>query len=146
MDIKPKILEVLEKGHLMSLATTSNECGIWVSDVVYVFDEDLNIYWMSNPNVRHSKSILENQNVAGSITISNKSKESNLGIQFSGIAQKIDGQRFDLAKKHLKKRSYPEPKEGDDVLHGSSWYVLKPTRIDLIDEDLWGYKKKSIDL
>ncbi|KND48684.1 MAG: hypothetical protein AB200_03105 [Parcubacteria bacterium C7867-005] len=145
MDIKPKILEVLDKGHLMSLATVG-AVGVWVSDVVYIYDEDLNIYWMSDPDVRHSGAIKENKNVAGSITISNKSKELNLGIQFSGVAEKIDGPRFDLAKKHLRKRSHPEPKEEDDVLQGDSWYMLRPSRIDLIDEENWGYEKKSLDL
>ncbi|MDO8742122.1 MAG: pyridoxamine 5'-phosphate oxidase family protein [bacterium] len=145
MEIKSRILEVLQSGHLMSLAT-SDENGLWVSDVVYIFDEDLNIYWMSDPDVHHSKSIVKNGQAAGTITISNKSKGSNLGIQFSGIASKIDGPRYDLAKKHLKKRSHPEPKEEDDVLKGDSWYVLKPNKIDLIDEAQWGYDKKSLSL
>ncbi len=146
MDIKAKILEVLNRGHLMSLATL-DDGGLWVADLVYVFDEDLNIYWMSDPGVRHSKAILKNAQVAGTITISNKSKESNLGIQFSGQAEKIDGPRHDLAIKHLAKRGYPEPKESDDVLQGDSWYVLRPRQqIDLIDEENYGYNKKSLEL
>ena len=145
MDIKSRILEVLDKGHLMSLATIDNG-GLWVADVIYVFDEDLNIYWMSDPDVRHSKAILKNKQVAGTITISNKSKEPNLGIQFSGTAEKIDGARYDLAIKHLTKRGYPEPKETDDVLQGDSWYVLHPVKIDLVDEENYGYNKKSLEL
>ena len=145
MDIKPRILEVLAQGHLMSLAT-QDEGGLWVADVVFIYDEDLTLYWMSDPEVRHSKAILINPQVAGTITISNKSKEPNLGIQFSGTAEKIDGPRYDLAKKHLKKRSHPEPAEEDDVLDGDSWYVLKPNRIDLIDESAWGYDKKTLEL
>lgn len=145
MGIKDRILEVLERGHLMSLAT-SDERGLWVADVVYIYDEDLSVYWMSDPDVRHSKAVLKNERVAGTITVSNKSKEPNLGIQFSGTAQKIDGPRHDLAKKHLKKRSCPEPKEDEDVLQGDSWYILKPDTIDLIDEENSGYEKKSLTL
>jgi len=130
----------------MSLATL-DDGGPWVSDLVYVYDEDLNIYWMSDPEVRHSKAILKNALVAGAITISNKSKELNLGIQFSGKAEKIDGPRHDLAIKHLTKRGYPEPKETDDILQGDSWYVLRLRRqIDLIDEENHGYDKKSFEL
>lgn len=142
MEIKTIIQEILEKGHVMSLATL-DEGGIWVSDVVYIFDDNLTIYWMSDPYVRHSQAILKNQQVAGTITISTKSKEPNLGIQISGIAQKIDGERLDLAKKHLAKRGKPEPKETDDVLDGDSWYMLEPTRIDVIHEELWGYTKQT---
>ncbi|MBI2673667.1 MAG: pyridoxamine 5'-phosphate oxidase family protein [Candidatus Zambryskibacteria bacterium] len=145
MDIKTKILEVLDKGHLMSLAT-QDESGLWVADLVYVYDEDLNIYWMSDPDVRHSKALIENSQVAGTITVSNKSKEPNLGIQFSGKAEKIDGARHDLAIKHLTKRDYPEPKENEDILQGDSWYILRTTKIDLVDEENYGYDKKSLDL
>lgn len=129
----------------MSLATL-DDGGLWVADLVYVFDEDFNIYWMSDPEVRHSKAISKNTQVAGTITISNKSKEPNLGIQFFGKAEKIEGARHDLAIKHLIKRGYPEPEESDDVLQGDSWYVLHPTKIDLIDEENYGYEKKSLDL
>ncbi|MDP2672144.1 MAG: pyridoxamine 5'-phosphate oxidase family protein [Candidatus Daviesbacteria bacterium] len=145
MDIKTKILEILSHGHLMSLAT-QDEGGLWVADLVYVYDEDLNIYWMSDPDVRHSKALIENSQVAGTITISNKSRELNLGIQFSGKAKKIDGARYDLTIKHLTKRGYPEPQESDDVLQGDSWYIVRPTKIDLIDEEHYGYDKKNLDL
>ncbi len=129
----------------MSLATIDSG-GVWVADLVYVCDADFNIYWMSHDKVRHSKAISENPAVAGSITTNLRNKEPNLGIQFSGIATKIDGPRFDLAKLQMKKRGNPEPKEGDDVLKGASWYVLKPKRIDLIDEVNLGFKKMSLDM
>lgn len=138
-------MEVLDKGHLMSLATL-DDGGVWVADVIYIYDDDLNIYWISDPEVRHSKAILKNKQVAGTITISNKSKELNLGIQFSANAEKIEGTRQDLAIKHLTKRGYPEPKETDDVLQGDSWYMLRPSKIDLVDEENFGYDKKSLEL
>lgn len=83
-NIKNLVQEVLEKGYLMSLGTI-DDGGVWVADVLYVFDDNFNLYWMSNPDVRHSKAILKNQKVAGSITV-NLPKENNLGIQFEGIA------------------------------------------------------------
>ena len=142
-DLIKLIKEVLEKGYLMSLATL-DDGGLWVADVIYIFDDNLNIYWMSDPEVRHSKAVVNNSQVAGTITISNKGKESNLGIQFSGIAEKIEGVRFDLAKKHLAKRGHPEPKESDDVLQGDSWYMIKPKFMDIINEELWGYDKQKL--
>ncbi len=137
---KAKVLEVLGKVHLMSLATVDAE-GVWVADVIFIYDEDLNIYWMSHPDARHSRAILEHAQVAGTITLSTQSKEMNLGIQFAGNARKIDGARHDLAVKHYKKRNHPVPSEDEDVLKGRSWYVITPTRIDLIDEARFGSKK-----
>ena len=143
-DVKSLILDVLEKGYLMSLGT-QDDGGVWVSDVIYIFDEGLNIYWMSSPNVRHSKAIIVNPKIAGTIT-ANLPKEDNLGIQFEGIAEKIEGARYDLALKHFIKRKKPEPKETDDVLYGSSWYLLKPKSIELIYEKYFGFKKQKLEL
>lgn len=143
-DIKQLIKKVLDQGYLMSLATTDTG-GVWVSDVIYIHDDDFNIYWMSDPEVRHSQAVIENHQVAGTITVSNQG-EDNLGIQFEGIAEKIEGNRHDLALKHYAKRKKPAPKESDDILEGDSWYVVKPKSIELIDEKLFGFDKQKLEL
>jgi len=145
VDIKQRILEVLKSGHLMSLGTT-DDGGVWVADVIYIFDDDLYIFWMSAPDCRHSKAIEKNNLVSGSITISNKSKEDNFGIQFSGKAERLEGMRFDLVIKHLSKRGYKIPPKPMDILDGDFWYKLKLDFIDLIDEKNFGFDKKKIDL
>jgi uncharacterized protein YhbP (UPF0306 family) len=142
-DIKGLIRDVLERGDFVSLAILDQE-GIWVFDVLYVYDDDLNLYWLSEPEVRHSRAILIHPKVAGTITVSGRG-EDNFGIQFEGRGGKIDGPRFDLAKKKSAKCNKPAPKEGDDFLQGDSWYILKPTRIDLICEKLFRYEKQRID-
>ena len=142
-DVKKLILGVLEKGYLMSLGTI-DDSGVWVCDVIYIYDKDLNIFWMSKDFSRHSKAIMLNPKVAGTITISGP-KENNLGIQFSGIAEKIKVARFDLAKQHYAKRKKPEPKEIDDVLDGGAWYTVKPEKIELIHEKLFGFEKQKLE-
>ncbi|MBI5153159.1 MAG: hypothetical protein HZA36_01740, partial [Parcubacteria group bacterium] len=94
---------------------------------------------------RHSRAILGDGKVAGTITISGRG-EDNLGIQFEGIAKKIGGSRFDLAQKHYIKRRKQVPEETDDVLQGDSWYILKPRRIELIYEEHFGFDKQIIEL
>lgn len=145
MDTRKRVLEILEKGHLMSLATV-DEGGVWVADVIYVYDDALTLYWMSSPEVRHSYALLQNPQVAGTITVSNGAGEPNLGIQFSGRAEKIEGARHDLATKHLRKRGRPEPKETDDVLDGDSWYKLTPSKLELVDEEHLGFEKRTLEL
>ncbi len=142
-EIVALIKEVLEKSYLMSLATV-DDGGVWVSDVIYVFDDNLNIYWMSDPGVRHSQAILKNPHVSGTITTSGP-KEKNLGIQFNGIGTKIEGPRWDLAKLHYAKRDKEAPAEGEDVLHGDSWYMIKPKFIQLTNEKLFGFDKQSLE-
>ncbi|OGZ69868.1 MAG: hypothetical protein A3D44_03140 [Candidatus Staskawiczbacteria bacterium RIFCSPHIGHO2_02_FULL_42_22] len=143
-NIRELIKEVLGKGYLMSLGTI-DDGGVWVCDVIFIFDDQLNIFWMSDPNTRHSKAILQNKKVAGTITV-NLPGEYNLGIQFEGRAEKIEGARFDLAKKHYAKRRKSEPKEVDDVLDGDSWYRLIPAKIELIHEKLFGFNKQKFQL
>ena len=143
-EITELIKKVLDDGYLMSLAT-ADDGGVWVADVIYIYDDDFNLYWMSHPDVRHSRALYVNPQVAGTITV-NIPQEHNRGIQFTGRAQKIEGPRFDLAKKHLRKRGKPEPKEADDVLEGDSWYVLRPRVIELIDEKHFGFEKQKIEL
>ena len=142
-DLRSLIVEILEKGYLMSLATV-DEGGVWVSDVIYLHDDELNLYWMSDPSVRHSKALLKHPQVAGTITI-NAPGEDNLGLQFSGRAEKIDGPRLDLAIKHMAKRGKPAPKTTDDVLQGDSWYMVKVDFFDIICERLFGFEKKRYE-
>lgn len=130
----------------MSLATI-DESGPWASDIIYVFDVKLNIYWLSHIKTRHSQAILKNPQVAGTITLSNRSKEDNIGIQFAGIAEKVEGDILDMAIKHRLKRGKPAPtKEGEILDPGESWYRLKPKFIDLIYEPLFGFKKERLNL
>jgi uncharacterized protein YhbP (UPF0306 family) len=143
-NIRELIKEVLSEGYLMSLGTV-DDGGVWVADVIYIFDDNLNIYWMSKLFRRHSKAIEQNSHVAGTITVSGQG-EDNLGIQFEGMVNKIEGERYDLAKKHYAKRKKPEPKETDDVLDGGSWYQLKPVKMELIHEKLFGFEKQKLEL
>ena len=143
-NVKKLIKEVLEKGYLMSLGT-HDEGGVWVCDVIYIFDDEFNMYWMSKDSRRHSRAILINSSVAGTITVSGQG-ENNLGIQFEGVAEKIEGSRFDLIKKYYVKREKPEPKETDDVLGEHVWYMVKPKRIELICEEFFGFEKQIYEI
>lgn len=127
----------------MSLATV-DEGGPWVSDLIYVFDDALNIYWLSLPDTRHSKALLDNPKVAATITISTRSKEPNEALQIAGTAEKIEGDILEMATKHLAKRNYPPPeREGQILEKGRSWYKLTPTKIRLIYEPTFGMKSQD---
>jgi uncharacterized protein YhbP (UPF0306 family) len=79
----------------MTLAV-HDEVGVWASDVIYVHDKEFNLYWMSDPDVRHSKVIRSNKKIAGTITACWDSN-NKMEIQFIGSASKIEGDRNDLA-------------------------------------------------
>ena len=147
IDVRGRIKEVLGQTHLMSLAVC-DENGPWVADVVFIYDDDLNIYWMSDKNARHSQAIKKDNKVAGSITYSTKSKVPNFGIQFEGAAEQLEGIQFMLLIKHLAKRSYPAPdiSQATKLMDGDVWYKLTPKKIGLIDEENFGYDRQNIEI
>lgn len=129
----------------MSLGTVDRN-GPWVADVIYVFDDNFNLYWMSRPNFRHSLAIKDNPKVAGAVTISQKPEEKDLGLQIEGEAQKLGKLEFDLIVKYLKKKGKLNPQKIIDVLlEGYSWYELKPNFIELIDQQNFGFDKQKIE-
>ncbi len=144
IDIRVRVKEVLEKGYLMSLGTVDLG-GVWVCDLLYVFDDTFKIYWTSSPRVRHSVAIETNNKVAGTIT-ANAPKEDNFGIQFEGSVRKLDDLRPDLLMKMFLKRKKIVPADIAEAMKGRSWYELIPSKIELIDEKNFGYKKQSITI
>ena len=141
-DIKNLARSILERGFLMSLATV-DDGGIWAADVMYVFDDSFNIYWLSHDTVRHSKAILKNPQVAITITL----EKAFEGLQISGTAEKIEGDIFEMAKKLRVKGGKKLPEKPGDILDpGESWYKITPLKIQLINEPLFGFKKQEVIL
>jgi len=138
------VKKVLDEAFLMSLATV-DESGPWVSDLIFIYDDDFNIYWLSQENTRHSQAILKNNQVAASITVSNNQGEDNIGLQLEGQAEKLEGDDLKLAMKHcLKRKKTPPEKEGEILDPRESWHKLTPEKIELIYEPLWGFSKQNL--
>lgn len=138
-DLRLHIKEVLAQGFLMSLATV-DEGGPWVSDVGYVHDDELNLYWISRKNRRHSAALRKNPAVAASITVS-VPPEKDLGLQIAGNAEELP-KTPDIATAYWAKRTQPPKRPMTDE---HAWYRLKPTKIELIDEQNFGHEKKILE-
>ena len=144
-ELKKLAQEVLHDAHLISLGTV-DENGVWVADIIFVPDENLNLYWISMPQARHSQAIVQNGKAACSVTASEQTNKER-ALQIEGVAEKIDGPLFEYEKKLEAKRGLPVPQtEGEILAKGHSWYVLKPTKVELIHSELFGYERKSVQL
>lgn len=142
-NIKQRIIEILEKGYLLSIGTI-DDGGPWVSDVRYVSDNDCKIYWMSDPNCRHSKAIEKNPKIAATVELNFNFGTPNLGLQMSGTARKLGLMRPDLAVKYVTRRGKPKPSQISTILkNGYSWYELSPEFIELNDEENFGFDNKQ---
>ncbi|MBI2581434.1 pyridoxamine 5'-phosphate oxidase family protein [Candidatus Woesearchaeota archaeon] len=85
--IEEFVRKYLKEGRMLQIATV-DEGQPWSCTVYYASDEDLNIYWISEPNTRHSREIQKHSKVAGSIPI----KFDDLiviGVQLEGDAELV---------------------------------------------------------
>jgi len=86
INLQKLVKEIFEEGYLMSLGTV-DDGGVWVADVIYIHDEDLNLYWLSLPDSRHSKVVENGEKIACSIT-SNWTTDDERGLQIEGKISK----------------------------------------------------------
>lgn len=68
MNLKKLIEKYLKEAKLMQLATVSGDQP-WSCSLYYITDENLDLYWISTPDARHSKEIYKNKKVAASIPV-----------------------------------------------------------------------------
>lgn len=73
----------------MSLATCGKAMKPWVCEVHFVYDNDLNLYFKSNADRRHSLEIAKNSNVAGNIVTQHSLGDKPRGVYFEGTAEKL---------------------------------------------------------
>ena len=66
MNIEPTIRDLITRTIHMSLATVRDNKP-WVCEVHFIYDDDLNIYFMSKVSRRHSQEIADNPYVSGTI-------------------------------------------------------------------------------
>ena len=89
MDIEKTIRDYLPHVIHMSLATCDNNKP-WICEVHYVFDNELNFYFLSTPQRRHSIEISNNPHVAGNIVTQHQLGQNVRGVYFEGSAEKLE--------------------------------------------------------
>ncbi len=137
------IKELLKEGYLLSLASI-DASGPWVSDVIYIADNEFSLYFISRIEFRHSKAFLKNQQAAGAITVREKPEGQSTGLQLAGTVRVVNSIPAPALRAYTRKRN------GSSALwqlaEGEAWYKFTPSTIDLIYEPLFGYTKKTITL
>lgn len=91
MDVRSLILEYLSKVQTMQLGTAHNNQP-WVTTVYFVNDVNLNLYWLSDPERRHSKEIEKNPKVGGTFVLPQLYGEKVRGLRFEGEARRLEGE------------------------------------------------------
>ncbi len=88
--VEELIREYLKTNNVIQLATCVDNKP-WLCNVHFYADDDLNIYWRSTTERRHSKEIAQNPNVAAVIKVHENTPEENyiIGMSVEGTAELI---------------------------------------------------------
>lgn len=136
MDIRTLVQDYLTKAQMMHLAT-SHGSRPWVTTVYFAADIDLNLYWLSRKNRRHSREIANNSHVAGTIVLPHNYGDKVRGLQFEGEARELknedelSGRNIYSSKYWIVEDRVLNTNEGVDL---QACYQVRPERFVLYDE------------
>lgn len=86
---KEKLLVFLKSLKFMSVSTYDHH--LWTAWVYYVIDDNFNLYFVSQPDTDHCKSILKNGEIACAIADSHqKVTDKKIGVQLYGTASQLN--------------------------------------------------------
>lgn len=139
MDLRKLIKNYLKRTRMLQIATSVNGRP-WCCTVYFAHDKDFNFYWISKPSTRHSKEIVKNPNVAGTIVYDQQPypKKGVRGLQFEGKAKLLSGREEEKASKFYIKQLNREESLLEDIRSGKNshkFYRTKPSKFVLFDRE-----------
>lgn len=116
----------------------------WIATVYFSFDQDLNLYFLSDPDTIHCQHIMNNPNVAVAIAKSPQNPSSKKkGLQIFGIAEQLVEvsqikHALDLWRSTLGVTSDKYTYEGmiKNEISGRMFKVV-PKKIKFFNEEIW---------
>jgi uncharacterized protein YhbP (UPF0306 family) len=117
--VDKRILTLLAKHHVMTLATVENGKP-WVASCFYVYLKSRNLFvFTSDPETKHGHQMLVNPDVAGNITLETAIPGKIRGLQMSGKVTLL---------------------RGEDLKAASQAYLLRFPVAVLMNTTLWGFQ------
>ncbi len=135
--------------NVMTLATDGPE-GLWAAALFYV-SEGFTFWFLSAPTTRHSRNIAARPAVAGTIQEDYDDWRDIRGVQFEGVASRIDGRaRRDAIARYREKFPVIGGAAGASLeiaraLGKVDWYVVETDRVFFIDNSLGLGHRDEID-
>lgn len=137
MILKQLIEDYLGQATLMQIATVRDNRP-WACSVYFATDTNMNLYWLSKPDRRHSQELSANQNVAGTIVLPHTPGDKVRGIQFEGAAEELK-ETTELTRAmmiYAKRFGMPAERMNAIISHtdGHACYRVTPSLYVLFDE------------
>ncbi|OOH88473.1 hypothetical protein BMT54_08725 [Pasteurellaceae bacterium 15-036681] len=106
--MQKRISNFIAKKYLCSVCCTENDKP-WANAFYYVFDqENLRLIYVTSDQTHHGQVTLRNPNVAGTIFTPTRFNPSLQGVQFTGIARRLEGDDAEIARALYKKEYHHE--------------------------------------
>ncbi len=136
-DLKNLIQEHVKTARVMHLATAINN-NPWVCNIHFYTDDDLNFYWISTPERRHSQEIKQNQHVSAAIKVHEDTPDEPyvIGISVEGKAELLTQKAAKKIAIGYKNKLNKTQTSLDDIFAGRNphkFYRMKPEKFVLFD-------------
>jgi uncharacterized protein YhbP (UPF0306 family) len=132
-ELKQQIFNYLSQNKRMSLATAKENVP-WAATVMFAYDDDLNLYFISKPETRKTQNLLANPKVSATINQFQMTPGKILGVQLEGIAKMIDKKRNSKELEIFKKRFNWAEKHLDN----HELFQITPKKIYYLDDGRFG--------
>ena len=145
-DAEKSIKQILSSNTLFSMSSINKDNTPWINTAFYSFDENLNLYFLSDPNTIHTKNISDKKTVAVNIFDSHqKPEDEKKGLQLIGECHKINDEKeiFSAIKNYGKKYlSFGNLiKAVNDIAKNkmkARFYKIEINYISIFDEEFFG--------
>jgi nitroimidazol reductase NimA-like FMN-containing flavoprotein (pyridoxamine 5'-phosphate oxidase superfamily) len=124
-----KAKKIIDDNIYCVISSSSKDGKPWISPVFYGYDEDYNIYWISDKDSRHSELIRTNPQVAIVIFNSQAPEGEGDGVYFEANVEEInyreEAQRaYEIRDRRAKKAEF-KVKKVEEVIGEGQWRVYK---------------------
>lgn len=137
VEFDKNIARFISKHHVFNLAVCDNG-DLWTASCFYAFwKEKIALIFLSDTETRHAQMMVNNPEVAGTITLETRIVGKIQGLQFKGYIERLENETLAMAKKIYYKR-FPYA-----LGTQSTFWILYLTYAKLTDNKL-GFGKKII--
>lgn len=142
-DWRTKIADFLAHCISMAVATTDPRGSPRAADVYFVSDENLNLYFYSDPASRHSRNIPRDPRVAVTVRLESMDWREVKGVQIEGVAARVDDADERERAWRLMCEKFPFYESFTDVVTHLEIYRITPRWIRWLDNSLsFGYHQE----
>lgn len=121
--------QIIANNIYMTIATASKNGSPWISPVFFAYDDDFNLYWVSNKESKHSMLLKENPQAAIVIFDSTAPEGEGDGVYFEVVVNELENEAeitkaMDVLGKRVSQNEF-RVKEISEVTKTGVWRIYK---------------------